>query len=294
LITALKKGEVDMLESVPADQLADVEANQLIDLYRFPSRRINFVAWNLANPLFENPVVREALARSVNRKEIIDALWAGFARECKGPVSPLLWAYDRSIRPIRFDPTEATRMFRTRGWRDSDGDGVLDKDGKPLAFDIIVNNNQLRIDVVTMVAAHLRRVGVKATIRVLEFSTYGDRLMKGNYEAAFVGIKNSTKMDITAYWHSSAAPPNGFNVFSYSNEDVDKWIDEAKVQLDVSRAERLWSKVQSKIYEDQPVMFLAVPDEVVALHARFCNVQPNALSFPVNLRGWRVEPNCER
>lgn len=292
LVTQLKKGEIDVLESVPPDQAKQFVDNVSVQLFTYPSRRMNYIAWNLDNELFENREIREALTMAINRREIIQTVWGGYASECKSPIHPILWAYNNGIRVIMFDVGQAKGKLRMRGWRDSDGDGIRDKDGKKFEFDLLVNNNQVRVDVVTLVQAYLARVGVKVNVRVLEFNTYIERVLDKNFDAAFIGWRTSTKVDLTNLWHSSAIPPNGYNVTSYSNSHVDGLIDKAKVQLDSPRAMDLWYKVQSQIYLDQPVTFLAVPLEVNALHRRFCNVHPNAISFFANLRAWRIAPDC--
>ena len=295
LVMQLKKGEIDVLESVPHDEARQFKDHPSIRLYIYPSRRMNYIAWNLENELFDNREIREALTMAINRKEIIETIWGGYATECKSPVHPILWAYNDKIRVIEYEagPGQVHRKMRIRGWRDRDGDGILEnRDGKRFEFELLVNNNQVRVDIATIVQAHLKRVGVKAEIRVLEFNTYIERILGKDFDAAFIGWKSSTKVDLTSLWHSSAIPPNGYNVTSYRNSRVDNWIDKAKVELDPQKAQDLWYKAQSQIYLDQPVTFLAVPQEVNALHRRFCNVQPNAISFFANLRAWRLAPDC--
>jgi hypothetical protein len=65
------------------------------------------------------------------------------------------------------------------------------------------------------------------------------------------------------------------------------------VALDRGEAKELWSQVQRIIYYDQPFTFIAIPHEVNAVNANFCNVKPNAISFFHNLRDWRVGAACE-
>lgn len=288
----LEAGEIDAIESIPADQIPRLSANPNFNIYTYPSRRMNYVAWNLRRDLFTDVQIREALTLAIDRNEIMKTIWGGYAQECTSPVHPILWAYDSTIRPVAFDPARAKSMLRQRGWRDSDKDGVLDKDGVKFEFDLLTNNSQLRVDVVTMIEAQLRHIGVRAKLNVLEYSTYIERILSGNYDAAFIEWKTATKVDLTNLWHSKSMRPDGFNVAYYSNKKVDAWIDAARVELDSDDAQDLWYKAQRAIYEDRPFTFLAVPQEVCILHARFCNVEPNSISFFANLREWRIAPDC--
>jgi peptide/nickel transport system substrate-binding protein len=294
LMTQLKKGEIDLLESVPYDQQRELlEGYPDIEIYRYPSRRIDFISWNLTRELFSGADVRRALTMAINRQELIETVWGGNAVECTSPIPSVLWAYDDSIRPIPFDPDRAREILAGLGWKDTDDDGVLDKDGAPFEFELITNQgNQQRVDVCTMVESYLRRIGVEANIRTMEFGTFIGKVRAGDYDACVLQLKMGTKPDITNTWHSSSVPPNGTNVSFYRNAEVDSLIEQARATIDPEVARPLWSRVQRIIYHDQPFTFIAIPDEVNALDGRFCNVQPNAISFFANLRYWRVEPDC--
>jgi peptide/nickel transport system substrate-binding protein len=295
LITQLKKGEIDLLESIPGDQLPDLAQNYpRLRVYSYLSREYWYIAWNLRESPFSDARVRTALTMAIDRREIIRTLWGGQATVCTSPIHPALWAFDATIEEIPYDSDGARRALEDLGWRDRDGDGVLDKDGRPFEFELITNgSSQQRVDVATMVEAYLDKIGVRANIRTMEFRTVVDRLFAFDYDGCLLGWATATKPDITTHWHSSAIPPNGYNISGYQNPEVDRLIDEAKVELDRERARALWSRVQRVIYRDQPFTFLLIPYEVTALDGRFCGVEPNAISFFYNLRDWRVGADCE-
>lgn len=295
LVTQLKKGEIDLLESIPPDDLPGLTAaNPRLKIYTYPSRDYHYIAWNVGNELFSSPEVRRALTMAIDREEIIKTLYGGRAVQCKSPIHASLWAYDETIEAIPYDPTASRGALEDMGWRDTDGDGVLDKNGKPFEFELVTNHSaQLRVDIATMVEAYLKKIGVRANIRTLEFGTVVDKLLSSEFESCVFGWGTATKPDITNHWHSSAVPRSGLNISCYRNPEVDDLIDRAKVELDRNEARSLWSKVQRIIYEEQPFTFIAIPYEVNALDGRFCNVQPNAISFFYNLRDWRSGPACE-
>jgi peptide/nickel transport system substrate-binding protein len=295
LMTQLKKGEIDMLESIPNDQIPGlIESYPDVRVYTYPSRDYWFIAWNLKEDLFASTDVRRALTMAIDRDEIIQTLWGGHADECKSPMQSTLWAFDEEIEPVPYDPEEARRALESSGWEDVDGDGILEKDGRAFVFELITNHSsQLRVDIATMTEAYLRKIGVKANIRTLEFRAVADKLMSSDFGACVFGWGVGAKVDLTNQWHSSSVPPSGYNLSSYLNPTVDDLIDRAKVELDRDRAFDLWSQAQRIIYKDQPFTFLLTPHEVNALDKRFCNVEPNAISFFYNLRYWRVGQDCE-
>ncbi|MBP2680234.1 MAG: ABC-type transport system, periplasmic component [Candidatus Krumholzibacteriota bacterium] len=294
LVTQLESGEIDCLESLSLEAAAEIRADHPeIRIYTYPSRQQLFIAWNLRKPLFSSPDVRRALAMAVNTEEMIQTLWGGMARVSNGPMHPVLWAHDPAIPAIPFDPGEAQALLAANGWADHDGDGVLDNGGMRLEFEMIANQgNRLRADVMTMIQEYLRRIGVRVVVRTFEWNTFVEKITTGDFASCVFGWKAATKADLTDLWRSTSAPPAGFNVPRYANAEVDSLIDLARNSLDVDEARRLWFRCQRIIFEDQPVLFLAVPYEVVGLHRRFCGVEPNAIGFFVNLPEWYEADVC--
>jgi peptide/nickel transport system substrate-binding protein len=293
LVSQLKAGEIDLLESVQAGDLASIrEKRPDVVIHEVDSRRMSFVAWNLKRAPFDDRKVRRALTMGIDRAGIINSVWGGYARECTSPIVPLLWAFDSTITAIPYDRAAARAALEARGIADAGHDGVRERNGEPFEIELLVNDAQNRVDVATMVQAQLKDVGVKVNLRVMEYGAFIDRVLALDYDAAFVEWKTATKVDLTGLFHTKSMRPHGYNFVSYSNPDVDRLIGEAVAQRDVAGAKALWSRIQRLVYEDQPYTFIAVPHELTAVDDRFCNVKPNAISFFANLARWGIAPDC--
>ncbi len=294
LVTQLKTGEIDCLESIPNDALPGIRADYPdVEIYSYPSRDYSFVVWNLNTPLFENREVRRALAMAVDVREMIETLWGGMAEPMDSPMHPILWAHDPAMVPIEYDPVRARAVLTANGWVDADGDGIIEKDGVKFEFEMTTNQgNQVRADIATMCQEYLGRIGVKVRPRILEWNTFIQAVIAGEFDSCVLGWAVGTRADLTNLWKSTSKPPGGMNVSGYANAEVDSLIDRAKNTLDPSAAKPLWFRCQRIIYGDQPFMFLAVPYEVVGLNRRFCGVEPNAIGFFVNLPGWYIGEDC--
>jgi peptide/nickel transport system substrate-binding protein len=294
LVTQLKTGEIDCLESIPTDVLPELrDKHPEIKIYSYPTRDMAFIAWNLENPLLEDRDIRRALALAMNTREMITTLWNGMAEVLVGPMHPMLWAHDPGLEALPYDPDRARDILQAHGWGDAEGDGIREKDGKPFELDMTTNKGiQYRADVMTMAQAYLRQIGVKVNPRILEWNTFIGGVVSGDFDSTVLGWKVSTRADLTTFWRSTAVPPNGFNASRYHNAEVDSLIDRARRTLNVEDAKRLWSRCQRLIYEDQPIFFLAVPHEVVGLNSKFCDVRPNAKGFFENLPEWYIGENC--
>ncbi|UCH85334.1 MAG: peptide-binding protein [Candidatus Latescibacterota bacterium] len=290
LVTQLKTGEIDCLESVPNDALPGVRRdNPDIKIYSYPSRDYTFVVWNLKKPLFENAEVRRALAMAVDVQEMIETLWGGMAQPMNSPMHPILWAHDPTIKRIEFDPGRAKKILAAQGWVDRDGDGFIEKDGEPFEFEMTTNQgNQLRADIATMCQEYFRHVGIRATIRMMEWNTFIQWVIAGEFDSCVLGWGVGTRADLTNLWKSTSRPPGGLNVSGFASPAVDSLIDRAKNKLGPTEAQPLWYRCQRIIYDDQPFLFLTVPHEVVGLNRRIQGVEPNAIGFFVNLPDWYV------
>ncbi|MFH1575256.1 MAG: ABC transporter substrate-binding protein, partial [Acidobacteriota bacterium] len=295
LLTQLGNGQIDLWPVVPTGPKSRVADLPNVNVYRYPSRVYHFVCWQIADPLFANRNVRRALTMAIDRQKLIDSLLDGMGRPATGPIPSFLWAYDPNLRQIEFNPEEARRILAREGWMDHDGDGWLDKDGRRFEFEMITNgDNQLRADITVVVQEDLRRIGVKVTPRLLEWTVFVDRITrKKDFQAAVSAWVSAIKVDLTTIWHSKSIKDK-YNLGHYANATVDSLIDRARVEMDRDKAAVLWSQAQQIIIDDAPYAFLFVTDEVTAVDKRVRNVHPTTYSWDYNLDRWWVPVDEQR
>lgn len=290
LISQLKAGEIDCLESIPPDDALSIERGyDRLRLYTYPSRSMTFISWNCTKEPFTDDEIRRALGMAIDRRAIIETVWRGMAEVCGSPMHPVLWACDDAIEALPFDPAASRNMLEACGWIDQDGDGVLERDGKKFSFEMIANyGNQQRIDIMTMVQAQLKEIGVNVELRVLEWNAFIERITGFGYDSCVMGWKVGTRADLMEFWHSSSIGSGGMNISGFRDPEVDTQISEARNALDREAAQKLWSACQRKIYRAQPFCFIAVPYEIYALDRRFAHVEPSPITFFYNLEKWTI------
>ena len=294
LATQLSGGQIDVWPVVPADQISRLRKMPNVNIHAYPSRVYHFIAWQIADSLFASRKVRRALTMAIDRQKIIDSLLEGAGRPATGPIPSFLWAHKSDLRPIRFDPDQARRMLAEEGWVDRDGDGWLDRDGERFEFEIMTNaDNQLRSDITVVIQEDLRRIGVKASPRLVEWTVFVEVLTQTRDFQAFVSAWSSAiKVDLTTIWHSRSIQDR-YNMVHYSNPVVDSLIDRARMELEREKAKELWGEAQQIIVDDAPYSFLFVTDEVIAVDRRFRNVRPTTYTWDYNIDRWWV-PVAER
>jgi len=218
----------------------------------------SYIALNNRSPFFEDARVRRALTMLSDRAGAARDLYRGSARVISGPWAPGSPAYDASLPPLPFDPAAAKALLAEAGWRDSDGDGTLDRGGRKFAFDLTVPAGfETGRQVSEMLAAELARAGVTARVRTLEWAAFIERVDAGQFEAASLAWSAvDPNPDPYPYWHSSQCPPHGLNNGCYRNPEADRLMEEARRELDASKRTALFHRLQRIFRDDAPAIFL--------------------------------------
>ncbi len=218
----------------------------------------SYVALNNRSPFFADARVRRALTMLTDRAEAARKLYRGSARVISGPWAPDSPAYDKSVDPLPFDPAGAKALLAEAGWKDSDGDGTLDREGREFSFELLIPAGfETGRQVAEMLAAELSRAGVNAAVRTMEWAAFVERVDAGQFEAASLAWSAvDPNPDPYPYWHSSQCPPNGLNAGCYRSADADRLMTEARAELDGGRRDAIYHRLHRLLRDDAPVIFL--------------------------------------
>ncbi len=290
--TQLLSGDLDFVNQVAVSDVPRVKAAPHLELISFWANLYVAAGWNNEHPLFKDAEVRRALTLAIDRQTIVDTLLGKeLGKVADSPVLTSVWAHDDSIQPLPYDPAEARRILAAKGWRDSNGDGVLDKGGKPFAFELLSNaGNQLRADATVMIQDQLKKVGIRATPRLVDFNALIDQTSQGNFEASMLGFTTDTSLDLTGNFHSSSIGGDGNNIVRYRNPEVDRLIVEAASQLELAAMKSQLDRIQQIIHRDQPVTFLWESKRLSAVNRRVKDARPTPNFSLFNLKEWWIEP----
>jgi peptide/nickel transport system substrate-binding protein len=273
---AIRKGDVDVTR-VNNDTWARVKNDPAVtnavafhDVYKLAWSGI---AWNLSDPLLADIRVRRALAMAFDVRTVIDELYHGQARPVTGPFTPDSWASNPEIPAIEFNPSAATALLGSAGWRDTDSDGVLDREGKPfeLALLIAAGSDASR-EHAQVFQESLKRIGVALEITPLDEAAFYDLVFKRNFQAAYLSWVNDPDPDPFGLFHSSQIAPDGMNVGGYSSSEADAIIDEARTELDHARRAYLYHQLHELLARDQPYLWTVQVGEKWAVRQRVRNV----------------------
>ena len=289
LLTQLKTGAIDFMEGIPPREAEHVRGHPRLQLISFPDRSYAYVGWNLRRAPFNDLRVRQALTEGINRTAILDTELRGFGRPCVGPILSTMWAFNRNLKPARFDPAVARQLLADAGWKDRDGDGILDRNGQPLKFEIMTNaGNEVREDICLLIRDQLRTIGVGVTPRFVEWGSMLSQLEHGKFEAYVNAWREGTQVDLQPLWHSASPGVPTYNWGGYSNPEVDRLIDRARLTPTLAARKPMYDRIQALIAADLPYTFLYEGDRLDGLNVRVHNAVINDASPFFNIDEWYV------
>jgi peptide/nickel transport system substrate-binding protein len=182
------------------------------------------------------------------------------------------------------------------GWRDTDGDGILDKNGQPLEFTILLNmGNQERLKSAEIIQRQLGEIGIRVKLRVMEWASFiNEYIDKKRFEAVILGWSTGPEPDQYDIWHSSKTAPKELNFISYKNKEVDEVLEKARRTFNQEERKRYYFRFQEILAEDQPYTFLFIPYALPAINARFRGIQPAPAGITYNFIHWYVPTREQR
>lgn len=287
-----RAGKLDFIGLSPQQYLRQTQGPQWVEnwrKYKYLASAYTYLGLNLKSPFFKDKKVRQALAYAVDRRGIVKGALLGMGEPSFGPYKPGTWVYNEALAPWPYDPARARQLLAEAGWKPG-RDGVLEKDGSPFEFTILVNQgNDERIKVAVILQQMFRAVGIRTSIRTVEWAAFLKEFVNTKkFDALILGWTILDDPDIFDVWHSSAISKNGLNFVSFRNEEVDSLLERGRASADKAERKRLYDRFQEILHEEQPYLFLYVPYSLPLVQARFHGIQPAPAGITYNFDRWWV------
>ncbi|MCL4517323.1 MAG: peptide-binding protein [Firmicutes bacterium] len=261
LLTQVKTGEVDVVNNIQPKQYVQIKDDPRLNVQLNPASIYLHITFNLKNPIFQDKRVRQALSYALPRDLIVKSILNGIGQPAAGSTSPVLWAYDKSIKPYPYDLKKANELLDEAGW-EMGSDGIRVKDGKPLSFEISTNSeNQTRLQIEQVAQQEWKKIGVDLKIKNYEATTlFGDVLEQMKFDTImFAWVTGSDPDEFTLYHSSQIPTPDhqvGQNYINYKNPEMDKLLEEGQKTTDIKKRKEIYSKIQKIYAEDQPMLYV--------------------------------------
>jgi peptide/nickel transport system substrate-binding protein len=283
-LEAITRGEMDIALNLAASDLLFVSRSRSFRVYSAPCPSYYAIVFNLKNPFFRDIRIRKALDHAIDKESIIKNQLKGYSKISTGPFSVNSWAYDPDIKPVPYNVEKAKELLAQAGWRDTDGDGVLDRDGQPLEFSLTVPNISHSLHrIAVAIRAQLMKAGIKVELVYIDDS----ELYETTFQAILVMIITSADPDY-AYrsWHSTGG---NANLASYKNKLVDDLLELGRRTVELKKRKGIYHKIHRIINDDSPAIFMASGCEFIASNYRFRDSRfPSVMHFLNSMKDWQI------
>ena len=283
---ALKNQELDATTSIGTVKLMKLQEREYFnknyqsefkDRYAYNYIGLNMKPDGIKNkPFFIDQKVRRAMAYLTPVEEIIEVMVHGQASRQAAQISHLKSTYNDTLKLIPLDIEKAKELLTEAGWVDSDGDNIRDKvvNGEKIKFKFKLSymTSPITKEIVLMIKESMYKAGVVADPTPMDFSLFYKNAQDHNFEAMLGGWGGSASYsNPMQLWHTSSWASKGSNFCGFGDAASDALINLANSSLDsAAHTEALW-KLQARIYNDQPYVFLYSTKNKIAIHKRFDN-----------------------
>jgi peptide/nickel transport system substrate-binding protein len=283
---ALKNQEIDITVSIGTVKLMKLQEREYFNNNyesSFKNRySYNYIGLNMKpdgikyKSFFIDQRVRRAMAYLTPVDEIIEVMVHGKASRQAAQISPLKHTYNDTLELIPLDIEKAKELLIEAGWVDTDGDNIRDKiiNGikTPFKFKLSYMSSPISKEIVLMIKESMYKAGLFAEPTPMDFTLFYKNAMDHNFEAMLGGWGGSASYsNPQQLWHTSSWATKGSNFCGFGDAESDALIEEANLTLDPEVHRNALLKLQARIYEDQPYVFLYASQNKFAIHKRFLN-----------------------
>jgi len=278
-VTRFLSGEADFFEQLRPENLPEVAKHPELRTKQYRGLGYVFAQFNLRDPanhsrphpIFGNHELRRALTMATDRVSIVRSVYDSLALPALGPTVRAYPTTDPNLPQIPFDLARARQILDSLGWRDANGDGVRERNGRPLQFSLAVpSTSKARVRMAVLIQEQLRQAGVKVDVEQIDFPVLIERERKRAFDAA-IGQWNTQPSpgSVRGSWGTMGSQASsGTNYSSYENPVFDAYVDSALSSFDQSKRKAYFSRAYETIIQDAPAIWLAEPIPTVGYHSR--------------------------
>ena len=303
-LVGFRNGDGDMLtpsSTQYAKNRKDAEFLEDNAIYKWVNMRsgYSFIGWQCGRrggppdgawTPFHDKRVRRAMTMLLDREEMIRTIFAGVGVVSTGPNSPSSPSSNPDITPWPFDPTAAKALLAEAGWKDADGDGILEyqnddeffSKGTPFKFEFtITNSGETSERIISYLVSQCSQAGITCVPRVVDWSFYSDMLKRRDFDAMIMSWSaSSPESDPKQIWHRKSILDQGDNFIQWDSREGSDLVDKGRTTMDHDERMMVWHDFHSVVHDEQPYTFIRVSPWIRFISRDIGNVQ----TYPIGLQ----------
>lgn len=285
-VLALQAGDIDIaggqMGKIPVESVPVIEADSSLTLQKAQGTNSHFMIFNYKTPALQDLNVRKAINLAINKKSIVEDLMDGIGSEAQS-LFPLTVPYvtESNNTWYGFNPLEAKQLLAAAGYTDSDGDGIVQKDGAQLELNFVLQQAEYPEwkSISELVQSELNEIGIRVNLQVLEPNAYYDALwtskaydliMYRTYDDAY-----NPHAFLLSLFHKTADA----SAVVWSDPGLESLIDTAVGTTDIQERQTAYDSIFSKLYQEAMFAAIYFPDDILAVNNRVTGFKPGYSTF---------------
>ncbi|MHC0037866.1 ABC transporter substrate-binding protein [Pseudoneobacillus sp. C159] len=287
----LIKGDVDWVEALTPATIAQVAKDKDLKITKWDYGQFDFVGMNQAKAPFNDKNVRLALTYGLDRPSIVSKLYLGKAYLASGPFHPKIPQYNKNVKALPFDQKKAADLLDQAGWKLENG--VRTKGGQKMDFEFYFNNgNKVREKIGLLAQQNWAKLGVKVTVRGLEWSIFLDKYLHGELDTFALGWGGyDGNVEHSGFFHSSNIPDPakgkaGNNRNRINDPKIDKWLDDYLQEEDRNKRIKLYQEMHKYMADNATLIWTVHPMKNMGHDKDLKGIKTSLSSAMFNLEDW--------
>ncbi|MCL2874314.1 MAG: ABC transporter substrate-binding protein [Defluviitaleaceae bacterium] len=264
----LETGNIDLAYGILPADFNRLRNDPSVNVMSTFGWQADFIGFNLNRAPFDDVRVRQAILYAIDEEAMVEAALQGTSAPVNGPLSDLVWGSISAELPGRpFNPERARELLAEAGLADG------------FSTSIWTNQNEVRIDMATILQSDLAMVGIDVDIEIIEWGAYLELTAAGEHDMFILGWVASTgdaDYGLFPTHHSSAHGATGNRSF-FANAEVDRLLEEGRAEIDPQRRLEIYAEAQRIIFEEAPMFYTHQSETLIGTSP--------------DLRGLQLRPN---
>jgi peptide/nickel transport system substrate-binding protein len=248
---AIEKGEVDFTVDVPMNEVKRIDALDGVNVETDLTPRVYRMVVNFNHTPLQDKRVRQAISLAINRTDIVNDVLYGVGAPAKGIFIPQMEWSNKNLDVLPYDPEKAKALLAEAGYKDTNGDGIVEKDGKPLTIDLVSAQERPGLPPMSeAIGSSLKKIGIDAKVEIMASAASTDRQKAGSYDL-IMSPSNIAMIPDPSYvistWYRSDGISNSGN---YKNATLDALIDDASQTTDKTERYHKFNDLEAFVYDE--------------------------------------------
>lgn len=284
-VMALQSGEVDALGvsehycALPYSKVAEfMESDKFtVDLQQ-ELGLISTYVYNYKQGPMTDINLRKAVTLAIDRETIADKIIYNVGKASGDFMTRSVKYSPAKEKEYVFDPEAAKAALRDGGYADSDGDGIVEKDGQPVKLKLVDSSGETARSVAVFIQECLRNAGIDTEVEILDDAAYGDRVASGDFDICYTHPWLTTPQTYMS-WRGATSEYDDFGTGFGVSGNFDGYLHTVLTSTDADELQKTFDQIWQEEYAFYPGTGLYI--------------QPRAFIHKKNISGFIFNPSSE-